>query len=74
MYNSISMQNTCDGPYNYLGPYVNKIFSTQTEVWSGARPSTAPITAPGGRDLGDFQASGQAGDIKFLPSEDNYLD
>ena len=49
--------------YRYLGIYAKKDSSAWTEVWSGARPSTAPITAPGGRDLGDFRASGQAGDI-----------
>ena len=49
--------------YRYLGLYAKKDSSAWTEVWTGARPLTAPITALGGRDLGDFRAFLRAGDI-----------
>ena len=60
--------------YRYLGLYAKKDSSAWTEVWSGARPSTAPITAPGGRDLGDFRASGRAGDINNSINMPSYCD
>ena len=52
--NSISMPNYCNGPYIHLLRYVNKVLSAWAEVWSCSWPSTVPIMAPGGRDLGDF--------------------
>ena len=38
--------------YPHLVLYPCKVFSASTEVWRIPWPSTAPITAPGGRDLG----------------------
>ena len=54
IYNSTSTPNYCDEPYGDISAYVNDILSAWTEVWSISWPSTAPITAPGGRDLGGF--------------------
>ena len=51
-----------------LCSYAGKVFSAWTEVWSIASSSTAPIMAPGGRDLRDFRVSGRASFIPFLPS------
>ena len=47
--------------YRHLCTYPRKVVSAWTEDWSIPRPSTASITAPGGRDLGDFCDSGRAG-------------
>ena len=60
--------------YVDLGTYPGKVFSALTEVWIIPCPSTVPITAPGGRDLGDFRVSGRTGDIQFVPSRGNNLD
>ena len=49
--------------YRRLGAYTKKDISAWTEVSTIPCPPMAPITAPGGRDLGDFGASGRAGDI-----------
>ena len=49
--------------YLYLYAYPSKVFSAWTEVWTIPWSSRAPITPPGGRDLGDFRVSGRAGDI-----------
>ena len=57
-----------------LGMYPRKVSSAWTEVWSIPWPSTAPITAPGGRDMEHFRASRRAGDIQFSPSKANYID
>ena len=45
-------------PYRYLCAYPSKDSSAWIEVWSIPWPSKAPITAPKGRDLGDFRVSG----------------
>ena len=47
IYNSISMPNYCDGPYIYLGLYVNKVLSAWTEVWPGSYRSKARFWLPG---------------------------
>ena len=39
-------------PYRYLGTHTSKDPKAWTEVSTGTCPPTAPITAPGGRDLG----------------------
>ena len=54
---------TCLKTFLFLCTYPRKVFSAWTEDWTIPWPSTAPIMAPGGRDLRDFQVSGQAGDI-----------
>ena len=58
--------------FHFLFTYPRKVFSAWTEVWTGAWPSTAPIMAPGGRDLGDFGDPGRAGDIYNSISMPNY--
>ena len=56
--------------YIYLGTYLRKVFRAWTEVGTVPSPSSVPTPATGGRDLGDFRGSGQAGDIQFaLPSK-----
>ena len=40
--------------FHFLCTHPRKDSSAWTEVWSISWPSTAPIMAPGGRDLGDF--------------------
>ena len=52
--NSTSMPNYCDEPYDDLRISVNKIPSAWTKVWSIPWHSNASITAPGGRELGEF--------------------
>ena len=49
--------------YRHLGVYASKVFSTGGTVLTIPWPSTMPIIALGGRDLGDFRDSGRAGDI-----------
>jgi len=49
--------------YIHLGTYANEDLSAWTKVWICIGPATAPISAPGGRDLEDFCDSGRAGDI-----------
>ena len=61
--NSTSTPNYWDEPYGGLDIYVNKDPSAWTEVSIATCPPTASITAPGGRDLGDFWASGRVGDM-----------
>ena len=52
----------------------NKVSRASTEVWTATSRLWSSITrmAPGGRELGVFQVSWWAGDIKFLPSKGNY--
>ena len=57
------MLNYCNEPYGGLGIHPNEDLSAWTEVWSIPWPSKAPITVPGGRDLGDFWVSGRAGSV-----------
>ena len=52
--NLIGMLNYPDEPYGVLDIYSSKEPGVLTEVWSISWPSTASITAPEGRDLGDF--------------------
>ena len=47
-------QTTYLKSFHFLCTYSHKVFSAWAEVWTGTWPSTAPIIAPGGRDLGDF--------------------
>ena len=47
-------QTTCLKTFHFLCTYARKVFSAWAEVWSISWPSTEPIMAPGGRDLGDF--------------------
>ena len=49
--------------YIHLGTYPGKVVSAGGTVWSIPWPSTVPITAPGGRDLGYFRGSGRGGDM-----------
>ena len=48
------LTTTCLKSFLFLCIYPDKVFSACAEVWSGTWPSTAPIMAPGGRDLGKF--------------------
>ena len=48
------IHNSTSEAYGGLGNYVKKDPSARTEVWSGPWPSTAPLTAHRGRDVGDF--------------------
>ena len=57
-YNSISMPNYCDETYSNLGTYVHKVLSAGGTVATIPWSPMAPITAPGGRDLGDFEFLG----------------
>ena len=52
--NLTSIPNYFDEPYRDLGVRLAKAPSAWTEVWTGAWPSTASITAPVGRETGDF--------------------
>ena len=54
IHNSTSVPNYRSEAYGGLGNYVKKDPSAWTEVWSGPWPSTAPLTAHRGRDVGDF--------------------
>ena len=48
------MATTCLKLFLFLWVYAKKGFSSGGTVWSATWPSRASITAPGGRDLGDF--------------------
>ena len=49
--------------YHPLGTYTSKDYSAWTEVWTDTWSPTTSITAPQGRDLGDFKVSGNPGDM-----------
>ena len=54
IYNSISIPNYRDGTSLKLWVYTKNVSSAWPEVSLGTWPSTASITAPEGRYLGDF--------------------
>ena len=57
------MANYIDEPYGSLDTYTKKSSSAWTAVSTIPCPPLAPISAPGGRDLGVFLASARASDI-----------
>ena len=65
MYSSYQVKPTTEiESYHYLGIYATKVSSAWTDDWSCTWPSTASITALGGREWDDFGGSGRPGDIE----------
>ena len=73
MYSSYQVKTTTwINLYRYLGIYAKKDSSAWTEVWSGALPSTAPITAPGVLDVRGNR-NFQKADRIFVPACNSHL-